>query len=65
MVEGENAFAKLMRGLSFPLAIMEHAYKKETQIKVTKAQASVQEDFTRIINSINGVPAEQRMDTKT
>ena len=38
---------------------MEHAYKKETQINVTKAQASVPEDFTRIINSFNGVPVEQ------
>ena len=54
-VEGDDDFAKLMRDISFPLAIMEHAYKKETQIEVTKAQASVQEDFTRIINSINGV----------
>lgn len=54
-VEGEDDFAKLRRDISFPLAIMEHAYKKETQIEVTKAQASVPEDFTRIINSINGV----------
>ena len=54
-VEGEDESAKLWRDISFPLAIMEHAYKKETQIEVTKAQASVPEDFTRIINSINGV----------
>ena len=54
-VEGEEEDAKWRRDVSFPLAIMEHAYKKETQIEVTKAQASVAEDFTRIINSINGV----------
>merc|ERR1712166_663318 len=31
---------------------------KETQIEITKAQASVQDDFKRIINSINEVPVE-------
>ena len=58
-VEGDSQFDKLLRDMSFPLAVMEHAYKKETQIKVTMAQASVPKDFTRIINSINGVPVEQ------
>merc|ERR1711865_121645 len=49
---------KQWRDMCFPLKIMEKAYNKETQIEITKAQASVQDDFKRIINSINEVPVE-------
>ena len=49
---------KQKRNMAFPLEIMEKAYNKETQIEITKAQASVQDDFKRIINSFNEVPVE-------
>ena len=58
LVEDEDSGKKQNRDICFPLKIMEKAYNKETQIEITKAQASVQDDFKRIINSINEVPVE-------
>ena len=47
----------------FPLEIMERAYSEGTQIKITEAEASVKQDFARIINSINEVPSAE-LDTQ-
>lgn len=58
LVVDEEPYEKKERDMAFPLEIMEKAYNKETQIEITKAQASVQDDFKRIINSINEVPVE-------
>ena len=58
-VEGEEDHVKADRDACFPLEIMERAYSEGTQIKITEAEASVKQDFARIINSINGVPSAQ------
>ena len=58
-VEGEDDQAKANRDVCFPLEIMERAYSEGTQIKITEAEASVKQDFARIINSINGVPSAE------
>ena len=58
LVVDEDSDNKMRRDICFPLEIMEKAYNKETQIEITKAQASVQDDFKRIVNSINEVPVK-------
>ena len=58
-VEGEWDYDKAGRDACFPLEIMERAYSEGTQIKITEAEASVKQDFARIINSINGVQSAE------
>ena len=60
LVVDEDSYDKQDRDICFPLEIMEKAYNKDTQIEITKAQASVQDDFKRIINSIKSASGNAR-----
>ena len=53
--ELEDQFLKHYREEVFPFELLQLGWS----IEITTAQASVPADFNRIINTINGVPAEQ------